>query len=71
MHYEINVAKKNPKTGNWEHLFATAKRSITTWNELVRVYTEIAKAFCGEDYHITVEQWAETGRSVDVTEIKA
>lgn len=71
MYYEINIAKKNLKTGEWEHLFATAKRSITTWNELKRVYAEIARAFDGEGYHITVRQCEETGRVVDVDEIKA
>ena len=66
MYYEINVAKKNPVTGRYEHLFATAERSITSRYQLRKVYEEISSRFTGDEYNITVEYWEKTGRTVDM-----
>ena len=56
MYYEINVSKDG------KHLFATAKRSISFYWELERVYRIFEEKFPKyEGYEITVTHWIETG----------
>lgn len=61
MYYEINVAF------NGFHLFATAKRSITTRPQLEKVLNIIRLKFPVEEgYEITVTEWEERGHYVDI-----
>ena len=61
MYYEINVAK------NGFHLFATAERSITTEEELQRVYSIFRDKFPEtEGYQMSVTKWEKIGHYVDM-----
>lgn len=53
MYYEINVAKKNEK-GDYEHYFATAKRSITTKTRLKIIVTDFMEKFPEPEFSISV-----------------
>lgn len=67
MYYEINVSKLNPKTGRYEHLFATAERSIASPWALKRAYAEIAPRFKEADgYKVTVERWEKSGHLINM-----
>ncbi len=69
MYYEINVSKKNTKTGRYEHLFATAERSIRSMAELKRVWREISAKFSGEEYHLSVTRIETLGQTVNIERI--
>lgn len=62
MYYEINVAL------NGQHLFATAKRSITNKIALEVVYRIFKQKFPEEEgYDIMVTQYDTVGRYVDMS----
>ena len=44
MYYEINIAKQN-HSGNYEHYFATAPRSITNKTRLKEVVLDLKEKF--------------------------
>ena len=57
MRYEINVAR------NGQHLFATAKRSLTSERMAIELARELAEKFT--DCEISVTRWEETGQQVE------
>ena len=64
MYYEINIAL------NGRHLFATAPRSITTYDELktiLRVFK--AKFPANEGYEISASEYPQTSYRIDVSPI--
>lgn len=74
MYYEINVAKTTHSVSalgsKFRHFFATAPRSITTLDELIVVYNALHEAFPLPDYVITVAQYEEVGKMVNMDRIK-
>lgn len=67
MYYEINVSEKR-KDGDYWHLFATHKRSVTTQGELKHVYTLLLKAFPFPEFKIDVVKWKERGTGINMKE---
>ena len=64
MHYEINVAL------NSKHLFATAERSITDRDKLVRVYNTFEKVFPKEEgYILSITFWQMRGKPIPQEEM--
>lgn len=62
MYYEINVSK------NGMHFFATAERSITSFDKLKEVVQVFNEKFPEEQgYRISVTQWEKLGKSVDLS----
>jgi hypothetical protein len=74
MYYEINIAKTTHSVAalgsKYRHFFATAPRSITTLDELIEVYDALREAFPLPDYIMTVTQYEEFGKSVNMDRIK-
>jgi len=61
MYYEINVAKKDDKKtyGNYneisyKHYFATAKRSLTSRDETIKILKEFMVKFPEPEYKISI-----------------
>lgn len=66
MHYEINVSL------NGHHFFATAPRSITSEDELNKVYPTIRAGFPeSEGYSISVTRYETVGHSVEMAKAKS
>lgn len=64
MYYEINVSL------NGQHLFATAKRSITNQTMLENVYKIFKEKFpLEEGYNITVNQYETKGKFIDMSHL--
>jgi hypothetical protein len=64
MYYEINLAL------NGRHLFATAKRSITSQPELKKVCKIFVEKFPqSEGYNISITEYEEDGYSLDIIEV--
>ena len=58
-YYEINVAL------NGKHFFATAPRSITTEDKMLRVFKTFKEKFPErEGYSVDVSYWSSTGQIV-------
>ncbi len=70
MYYEINVAKQDfigtSERFTYKHFFATAKRSITTENELKEVLKHLVVAFPKPEFDITVTMYEERGDFVNI-----
>lgn len=65
MYFEINVSK------NGLHFFATNKRSITSYNQALKLYEIFKKKFKeDEGYEIELTKWETIGKIIDVEEIK-
>lgn len=63
MNYEINISL------NGQHFFATAKRSLTTEADLLKVWPTLVAAFPeSEGYKLSVSRVTTTGRSADTPE---
>jgi len=60
MYYEINVSKLNEKTLEYKHYFATAKRSLTSYDEAVIVLNHFVQLFPEPEYKISVSYNPET-----------
>ena len=65
MYYEINVATKNH-----QHVFATARRSITDQRNLVKMYRLFQEKFpASEGYVLTVRKCYESSQTMEQAEI--
>jgi hypothetical protein len=64
MYYEINLAL------NGRHLFATAKRSLTSPAELKKVCKIFVEKFPqSEGYNISITEYEEGGHGLDIIEV--
>lgn len=64
MYYEINVAYQTPRDGKWQHLFATAERSLTDEAAAKTLYTILCQKFPAPTFQVTVSQWQKTGKDL-------
>lgn len=59
MYFEINVSHQG------KHLFATAKRSISTRDQAKALWQKLKSAFPGDEgYEVTVTKWTTIGERV-------
>lgn len=59
MYYEINVSKLTKRAGigeRYEHYFATAKRSITFYEDACEMLKEFQKIFPAPEFNITISE---------------
>ena len=66
MYYEINVAVFVPDGGKgyYDHLFATAERSLTTELKAKQLFNLLKEKFPEPQYIVEVSRWEKIGHGV-------
>ena len=67
MYYEINIGKLNPKTGRYEHFFATAERSCTNLWSFNKVLADIKEKYLEPEFRITATRCERVSKPIDIT----
>ena len=75
MYYEINVARRigkmpfNSNEDRYEHLFATASRSLQTMYAVERVLPAIVAAFPEPNHHVTLHRHETIGTEIPLSAV--